>query len=83
MAFSKVPTKVPTQIGTVVVILKDGVENGVPFQSANFQLDVKMSDGSKVGVTGDLLPHLTAGQLASLSAFMTAMHAKAVAEVLP
>jgi len=89
VAFSKQPTRTPTSIGNVSIILKDwpakaaGATPAVAAgQSAHFAVDVVYSDGTTEQVRGNLVPHLTAGQAQGLVDFITDMRAKAVAELL-
>lgn len=78
MAFQKRPQRAPTNIGNVLITLEDSGTD----QTARFEVEVRYSDSTVETTKGDLLPQLTAGQKGQLQAFMAAMRAKAVAELL-
>lgn len=80
MVFTAEPTLIPTSIGGISIELSD---DGVGVQRAMFSLQVVMDDGGSRVRAGNLIPHLTAQQITDLQAFMVAMRAKAVAEILP
>ena len=89
MAFTRKPTKTPTAIGNVSIVLKDwpsraaGLEPAVAAgQSAHFAVVVVFDDGSVEQVRGNLVPHLTAGQITTIQGFLATLRAKAAAELL-
>ncbi len=82
MAFDLQATinQVPTDIGPVIITLTDTAEG----QFAKFKVDVLDQDGSVMGAkSGNLVPHLTAGQISTANAFMSAMRTKVENEILP
>lgn len=83
MAFTQEPTRTPQAIGSVVVILKDAFnEEGSPYQSAHFDIQVELSDGSVIVRRGDLVPHITPAQRSALMTFMEGLRTQAEQEVL-
>lgn len=76
--------QVPTSIGAVRIRLVD--DDGVPANMrAYYDVDVLDQDGDKImfgGSQGNLVPHLTQGQVDALIAFMQAMRTKAETEFL-
>lgn len=83
MAFERATSDVPTTIGTVIVTLVDDPVDG---QKVNYEIAVLDQDGQQMRVRGDignLVPHLTAGQITALQNFMADIRTKAVAELLP
>ena len=55
----------------------------VPHQSIEFSLTIDDQFDSPMGtISGNLVPHLTAGQITALQSFMDAMWAKAESEVI-
>ncbi len=84
MTFTTEPTKTPTEIGAIVVVLKDTFdEDGDPFQSAHYDVRIEMSDGPTVKRRGDLAPHITPAQRAALMSFMSTLRTQAEDEFLP
>lgn len=83
MAFAPEPTRTPESIETVVVILKDSInEIGEPYQSAAFRVRIVMSDGSATVRRGDLVPHITVAQRTALQDFMTSLRQQAVEQII-
>lgn len=87
MAFTPEEPKTPASIGDISIVLTDYVgmdEDGIPLvDTADYEVQVLQADGSMFKVlSGNLVPHLTAGQISALQAFMSDMRAKAVAEIL-
>jgi len=77
MAFTSETNKVPAAIGDIEVQLTNTSQ-------VRFSVQVLQADGSIFSVvTGNLAPHLTAGQISGLQSFMADMRTKAVAELLP
>jgi hypothetical protein len=84
MAFQQEPVRSPASIGTIVVTLKDGINRyDQPYQTADFDVKVYLSDGSIVGRHGDLVPHITAAQRQALVSFMAALRSQAESQILP
>ena len=81
MGFIPPEARVPTSIGDVVVVLTDG-----EYQSAEYHLALLDQNGVKIefpGQSGDLVPHLTQGEIQALLAFMAALRERAEAALLP
>jgi len=81
MGFIAPEPRVPTSIGDVVVVLTDGEH-----QSAEYHLALLDQNGVKIefpGQSGDLVPHLTQGEIQALLAFMAALRERAEAALLP
>lgn len=83
MALPREAARTPTAIGDIRITLIDPDPTGSEPQAAGYEFQLRYSDGSVEMRRGDLTPHLTQQQISSLVAFMAAMRAKAVAEVLP
>jgi hypothetical protein len=83
MAFDKVAVPTPIKIADISVELFSPDPTGEEVPNARFSVQVTMNDGTVKVLTGDLTPHLTQVQITSLLAFMSAMRAKAIAEILP
>lgn len=83
MAFTIEPTRTPTAIGDISIDLFDPDPIGTEAKGATFSVQVRMSDGSVVVRTGNLLPHITAAQRNALQNFMASLRAQAAAEFLP
>jgi hypothetical protein len=86
MAFTKEPTKTPASIGEIRIELVDTPAGPLPenvaSQGANYRVVIVFSDGSTEVRSGNLVPHLTAGQINSLVSFMNTMRTKAVSEFI-
>lgn len=84
MAFEQEPTRTPTGIGNVIVTLKDAVATGETeaYQSAAYQIQVALSDGTVTMRRGNLQPYLTHAQITGLLAFMDDLRAQAASEIL-
>lgn len=84
MAFDKEPTRTPMAIRRIVITLEDGVitSTSETYQTANFEIQIELSDGSAVTRRGNLVPHITAGQRQGLLDFMANLRAQAEAEIL-
>ena len=83
MAFNPQAASAPTAVGNIVIILKDAFdEEGAPYQSAHFQINIQMSDGRTVHRRGDLVPHITPAQRQGLMDFMVALRMQAGLQIL-
>jgi len=87
MAFQPPETQIPTEILTVVVVLKDRLEHDdePASQTAHYQLVVLDQNGQRLdwpGDQGNLVPHLTPQEIAQLEAFMTMLRTRAEAAIL-
>lgn len=84
MAFVQEPTRTPTEIRNIVIVLKDAFdEEGDPYQSAHFRIQIVLSDGTVMWRRGDLVPHITAGQRNALIQLMADLRAQAVNQIIP
>lgn len=83
MAFPKEAVRTPVSIADISIDLFDPDPTGTEAKAASFTVQVRMSDGSTVVRTGNLLLHITTAQRNSLQNFMTNLRAQAVAESLP
>lgn len=83
MAFTPESPKTPASIGDISIVLTDYADIGET-DTAHYEVQVLQADGSLFRlVSGNLVPHLTAGQINALRAFMADMRAKAESEILP
>lgn len=83
MAFTQEATRTPQAIADIEVRLFDPDPTGSGQPSAQYNVQVRLSDGSVRVRSGDLQPHLTQAQINGLLAFMAAMRVKANDEILP
>lgn len=86
MAFTQEAGVTPTGISTIIVTLKDKpAEGGDPaIQSAHFQVNVLDQTGKLYKqIQGNLVPHLTSGQISALLGFMDDLRTQAEQEILP
>lgn len=82
MAFEQEQERVPASIGDISVVLTDYISTEET-DSVGYEVQVLQADGSMFRlVSGNLAPHLTAGQISALQAFMADMRVKATAEIL-
>lgn len=87
MSFEQEQGRMPASIGDISIVLTDYAgmdEDGVPLiDTADYEVQVLQADGSMFRlVGGNLVPHLTAGQISALQTFMANIRAKAIAEIL-
>jgi len=87
MSFELEPVRTPESLGTIVVVLKDTfiAEDGgepAPYQSAAFQVNVILDDGTTISRRGNLVPHITAAQRTGLMAFMESLRTQAEEQIL-
>lgn len=85
MAFDKATTVTPTEIRDVSIVLTDYVAtpNESAHQAASYSVQVHHDNGDIKILDGDLVPHLTQGQIDALMGFMNDLRTKAEAEILP
>ena len=82
MAFTTEQPKYPASIGRIVVVLVDNP--GSTTDTVQYDVEILGSDGELFDKkTGDLVPHLTQGQIDALIAFMGVLRTKANNELLP
>lgn len=83
MAFEAEPTRTPDRIGRLMVILEspDPLDEGTP--SAQYRVQVWLTDGSDVYRWGDLVPHITAQQRTALLNFMNDLRTQAEGQIIP
>jgi hypothetical protein len=81
MAFELQSVRTPTSIGTLQVVL---VDDGTPMgKRAEFQFDVLDQNGAVIRrLNGDLVPHITQGQIDALLAFMAGLRTQAHTQVI-
>jgi len=71
MAFTPESPKTPTSIGDISIVLTDYVGKT---DTVCYEVQVLQADGSMFGLAaGNLVPHLTAGQISALQSFMADM----------
>lgn len=83
MAFDPIGTVTPVRIGRLQVFLVSADPAGTEPDGATYRFEVVMSDESAVTRVGNLVPHLTQGQVTALLNFMADLRAQAAAQVLP
>lgn len=85
MAFNPEPTRTPTDIRDMeirLVSIKDPSDDSIT-KSARFEIQIIYNTGEIKVISGDLVPHLTAGQISSLNSFMDALRTQAEGQILP
>ena len=83
MAFQTEPIRTPTAISDIEVRLYSPDPTGNETARAEYSVQVRFSDNSVRVVAGDLVPHLSQGQINALLSFMDDMRTKANTEILP
>ncbi len=77
MSFTPEQPKTPSSIGDISVVITD-IEGGSG--SVNYEVQILQADGSIFKlVSGNLVPHLSAGQIAIIQTFMADIRTKAQA----
>ncbi len=77
-------TRTPEAIEDISITLTDYIATDEPaHKSGEYSAQVRYDDGEIKLMTGDLVPHLTQGQIDALMGFMDDMRVKAVNEILP
>ena len=75
--FTPEPSKVPTSIGDISIVITD-LETGT--DTVTFGVQVRDANGDILKhKTGNLVPHMTAGQITAMQAFAAAIRTKAQA----
>ena len=83
MAFTQEIAKVPDSIGDISIVITDFI-NPATIGSIDYSVQILQPNGSMFRVaTGNLIPHLTLGQIDALIAFMGVLRTKANNELLP
>jgi hypothetical protein len=82
MAFDAEPTRTPERIGRLMVILESPDPTSSAAPSAQYRVQVWLSDGTDVYRTGNLTPHITVQQRDALLAFMENLRTQAETEML-
>jgi hypothetical protein len=81
MAFTPESAKTPTTIGDIRITLYYPVDSA---KSADYVIRVHDQDGNPMSIRrGDLVPHLTAGQITQIQQFLDDMRAEAEDKILP
>lgn len=83
MAFIRQAARVPVAIGNIEVRLFSPDPLGEETAAAAFVLLVHYDNGEQRTLRGNLVPHLTQGQIDALLNFMDTMRTKANTEILP
>lgn len=83
MAFPTQPTRTPTAIADIEIRLYSPDPTGNESPHAEYSVQVRYSDNSVRVVAGDLVPHLSQGQINGLLSFLADMRVKANNEILP
>ena len=89
MAFPTIPAKTAAKIIDISVELFDPdptrqtVIDGDETQGVIFSVPVELNDDSLEVKTGNLVPHITAGQISALQDFMASLRIQANDEFLP
>lgn len=85
MTFDKAIIATPIAIEDISVVLTDYIDDGQQpaRQEARYEVQVRYNTGEIKVLTGDLVPHLTQGQINALMSFMDDMRTKAEQEILP
>lgn len=84
MAFDKASTYIPVAIEDISITLTDYIETieRPAHKTAEYSVQVLYSNGMIKVMTGNLVPHLTQGQIDGLMDFMADMRTKAESEIL-
>lgn len=90
MTLPQAESKIPSAIGDLSIVLTDYIENQAEedetpvYKTARFEVQVLDADGAVMRlINGDLVPHLTQGQIDGLLGFVDTLRAKAESEILP
>jgi hypothetical protein len=84
MPLPQAETRTPDTIEDFSITLTDYIATDEPaHQSADYSVQVKYDNGDIKVMTGDLVPHLSSGQITALMGFMDDMRTKAEEEILP
>jgi len=85
MPLPQAMSRIPESIADISVILTDYIAAGEEpaRKAAEYSVQVRYDNGEIRVLTGDLVPHLTAGQIDALMGFMDDMRTKAIGEILP
>ena len=78
-------TRIPETIEDISVTLTDYIDavDEPARQTATYEVQVKYDNGDIKVASGNLVPHLTAGQITALMGFMDSLRIKAEEEILP
>lgn len=85
MPLPQAVTRIPEAIEDISVVLTDYIAAGEEpaRQSGDYSVQVRYDNGEIKVASGDLVPHLTAGQITALMGFMDSLRVKAEEEILP
>lgn len=79
MAFNREAAKTPAAVGMIVITLIDAPGK----QAAEYRISVEDQNGERYKVlTGDLVPHLSAGVITQLQTFLGNIRNQAETEIL-
>ncbi len=78
-------SRIPESIADFSVVLTDYVADGEDpaHQEGRFEVQVVYNNGYIKLIQGDLVPHLTSGQITALMGFLDSLRTKAEQEILP
>lgn len=84
MTFLQEPTRVATDIGNIIVMLKDvlATDEDPAIQEAFFDIKIIFDDGTTVTRKGNLTSHITPAERAALIGFMTTLRARAIEQII-
>jgi len=83
MAFERQAVRTPSAIGSIEIRLHSPDPTGAGQPAAEFAVQVRYDNGEHHTLRGNLVPHLTAGQISALLSFMDNMRQQAITEILP
>lgn len=85
MAFNLATDVVPSNIGNIRILMVDIVTGDDPHKAIRFEIDVLDQNGRPIPKerrAGNLLPHLTAGQISALQQFAIDIRIQAEQQIL-
>jgi len=85
MPLPQAQSRIPESIADLSVVLTDYIAVGEEpaRQEGRFEVQVVYDNGEIKLIQGNLVPHLTAGQISALMGFMDFLRNKAEEEILP
>ncbi len=85
MSLPQAESRIPESIADFSVVLTDYIatDEDPAHQEGRFEVQVVYNNGDIKLIQGDLVPHLTAGQITALMGFMDSLRVKAEEEILP
>ena len=85
MPLPRAESRIPESIADLSVVLTDYIatDEEPAHQEGRFEVQVVYNNGEIKLIQGNLVPHLTSGQITALMGFMTSLRTKAEEEILP